>query len=128
MAAEKRKPHQKTETKDTIPTRRGGSELKTKLVKIAQVARERPKEQFTSLIHLLDEKALHMCHQELKGNKAVGVDEVTKAKYEENLDINIRNLHQSLLKMAYKPQPVRGVYIPKPLGILFWISAWTWMS
>ncbi|GAC44300.1 reverse transcriptase domain-containing protein [Paenibacillus popilliae] len=88
--------------------------METKLVKIAQAARERPKEQFTSLIHLLDEKALYMCHQELKGNKAVGMDEVTKAKYEENLDTNIRNLHQSLLKMAYKPQPVRRVYIPKP--------------
>ncbi|GAC41039.1 methionine synthase II [Paenibacillus popilliae ATCC 14706] len=62
-----RKPHQKTLAKDTIPTRRGGSELKTKLVKIAQAARERPKEQFTCLIHLLDEKALYMCHQELKG-------------------------------------------------------------
>ncbi|WHX48544.1 hypothetical protein QNH46_21140 [Paenibacillus woosongensis] len=68
----------KTLTKDTIPTLRGGNELETKLVKIAQLAIERPKEQFTSLIHLLDEKALYMCHQELNGDKAVGVDEVTK--------------------------------------------------
>ena len=79
-----------------------------KLVKIAQLVKERPKEQFTSLVHLLNEDTLYMCHQELKGNKAVGVDEVTKAKYEENL------CHQSLRKMTYKPQPVRRVYIPKP--------------
>jgi RNA-directed DNA polymerase len=114
MAVEKRKPHQKTLTKDTIPTRRGGIELETKLIKIAQLAKERPKEQFTSLIHLLNEENLSMCHRELNGNKAVGVDEVTKAKYEENLKVNVKNLHQSLRRMTYKPQPVRRVYIPKP--------------
>lgn len=114
MAVEKRKLHLKTLAKDTIPTLRGGSELETKLVKIAQLAKDRPKEQFTSLIHLLDEEALYMCHQELRGDKAVGVDEVTKARYEENLCTNLKNLHHSLRKMAYKPQPVRRVYIPKP--------------
>jgi group II intron reverse transcriptase/maturase len=99
---------------ETIPTHRGGNELETKLVKIAQVAKERPKEQFTSLIHLLNEKTLLECHHELKGNKAVGVDEVTKAEYDENLYTNIHKLHESLRNMAYKPQPVRRVYIPKP--------------
>ncbi|MBJ6361779.1 group II intron reverse transcriptase/maturase [Paenibacillus sp. GCM10012307] len=88
--------------------------METKLVKIAQLAKDRPKEQFTSLIHLLDEEALYMCHQELRGDKAVGVDEVTKAQYEENLCMNVKNLHHSLRQMAYKPQPVRRVYIPKP--------------
>ncbi|WP_155973119.1 reverse transcriptase domain-containing protein, partial [Paenibacillus sp. Leaf72] len=88
--------------------------METKLVKIAQLAKEEPKEIFTSLIHLLDEEALFMCHRELNGNKAVGVDEVTKAKYEENLSVNIKNLHHSLRRMAYKPQPVRRVYILKP--------------
>lgn len=124
MVVEKRKPHEKALTKDTISTLRGGIELETKLVKIARLAKDRPKEQFTSLMHLLDEKALYMCHQELRGNKAVGVDEITKAKYEENLEDNLKNLHQSLCRMAYKPKPVRRVYIPKagsnklrPLGI-----------
>ncbi|MCA0755834.1 group II intron reverse transcriptase/maturase [Paenibacillus sp. N4] len=88
--------------------------METKLVKIAQLAKDRPKEQFTSLIHLLDEEALYMCHQELRGDKAVGVDEVTKARYEENLCMNLKKLHHSLRQMAYKPQPVRRVYIPKP--------------
>lgn len=48
------------ENEDTIATRRGGKELETKLVKIAQLAKEEPKETFTSLIHLLDEEALFM--------------------------------------------------------------------
>lgn len=89
MVAEKRKPHQKTLTADTNPTLRGEIELEAKLLKIAQIAKERPQEQFTSLVHLLNEETLHMCHQELKGNKAVGVDEVTKAAYEENVAANL---------------------------------------
>ncbi|ANS77237.1 group II intron reverse transcriptase/maturase [Paenibacillus yonginensis] len=88
--------------------------METQLVKIAQLAKERPKEQFTSLIHLLSKETLYMCHQELAGNKAVGVDEVTKAMYEEDLHANLSNLHQALRTRAFKPQPVRRVYIPKP--------------
>jgi group II intron reverse transcriptase/maturase len=57
---------------------------------------------------------LRQCHHELSRNKAPGIDEVTKDKYEENLLENITRLHESLKKMAYKPQAVRRVYIPKP--------------
>jgi len=88
--------------------------LETKLAKIAQVAKEKPKEQFTSLVHLLNVEMLLECHQELSGNKAAGIDGVTKAEYEENLLGNNKRLHESLMKMAYKPQAVRRVYIPKP--------------
>lgn len=59
--------------------------METKLAKIAQVAKERPKEQFTSLAHLLNVEMLLQCHHELSRNKAPGIDEVTKDKYEENL-------------------------------------------
>ncbi|BAF60598.1 retron-type reverse transcriptase [Pelotomaculum thermopropionicum SI] len=88
--------------------------METKLAKIAQVAKEKPKEQFTSLVHLLSVEMLLECHQELSGNKAAGIDGVTKAEYEESILGNIKRLHESLMKMAYKPQAVRRVYIPKP--------------
>lgn len=88
--------------------------METKLAKIAQVAKEKPKEQFTSLAHLINVEMLLKCHHELNGNKASGIDEVTKAEYEENLLENINRLHESLRKMVYKPQAVRRVYIPKP--------------
>lgn len=42
------------------------------------------------------------CHKELDGNKAVGIDEITKKKYDQ--------------KKSYKPQlPIR-IYIPKING------------
>lgn len=88
--------------------------METKLARIAQVAKERPKERFTSLAHLINVDMLLQCHHELKGNKASGIDEVTEVKYEENISENIKSLHESLRKMTYKPQAVRRVYIPKP--------------
>ena len=97
--------------------------METKLIRITQIAKERPKEVFTSLYHHLNEEVLAKCHQELKGDKAVGVDEITKANYTENLAENIHQLIEALKRHSYKPQPARRTYIPKgdggkrPLGI-----------
>lgn len=43
---------------------------------------------FTSLYHhIADIEHLRACYQLLKGNKAVGVDEVTKSMYAEDLEL-----------------------------------------
>src|SRR4030065_564645 len=39
---------------------------------------------------------------------------MTKEKYAENLDPNLANLAERRPRMAYRPQPVRPKYIPKP--------------
>jgi RNA-directed DNA polymerase len=84
--------------------------VQTKLARIADVAKVKPKEQFTSLYHLLNEELLTQCHRELDGNKAPGVDQVTKAAYEENLESNIKDLVERLKRKSYRPQPVRRIY------------------
>jgi RNA-directed DNA polymerase len=98
--------------------------MSTKLDRIAEIAKDKPKEQFTSLIHLIDKEMLKQCHKELNGNKAIGTDNVTKQEYEVNLEENIDNLMVSMKNHTYRPQPVKRVYIPKsnsekkrPLGI-----------
>ena len=98
--------------------------METQLAKIAQVAKENLNEIFTSLMHLINESSLTQCHYEMKANKASGVDTVTKEEYQENLDSNIKELIAKMKRQAYKPQPVRRVYISKegsdklrPLGI-----------
>jgi retron-type reverse transcriptase len=60
----------------------------------------------------------------LRGDKAVGVDEVTKSMYAQDLETNLQDLSARLKRMGYRPQPKRRVYIPKlgsekgrPLGI-----------
>lgn len=98
--------------------------MKTKLTRIAELARENPKMKFTSLVHHLDEECLKRSHHELAGNKAAGVNGTTKEKYGENLEDNIQNLMTRMKQKSYRPQPARRAYIPKqgkgkrrPLGI-----------
>jgi len=97
--------------------------METKLDRIAKVAREKPEEKFTSLIHLIEKEHLIQCHKEMARNKATGVDGKTKTEYEEKLEENIEDLLVRMKKQSYKPLPVRRTYIPKgknkvrPLGI-----------
>jgi len=98
--------------------------METKLKRIAEVAKAKPNERFTSLAHLVNEKMLVECHYEMDEKKAPGVDKVTKGEYEKNLMSNIQDLVGRMKRNAYKPQPVRRTYIPKqdkgkmrPLGI-----------
>lgn len=88
--------------------------METKLARIAEIAKANPKERFISLIHLINKEMLIQCHNEMSGKKATGVDEVTKAEYEQNLEGNIGNLIVRMKRQAYQPQPARRVNIPKP--------------
>ena len=90
--------------------------METKLARIAEIAKAKPKEVFTSLYHYLNKEMLFQCHNELNAEKAAGVDAVTKEEYARNLEENISKLVERLKKHSYKPQPVRRVYIPKDSG------------
>jgi len=121
---EERQPHTTALIKDTLSTLRSRRMVETKLIRITELARTNPEIRFTSLFHYMDKELLLECHKELDGNKAIGIDEVTKAEYGENLSQNIDNLVERLKKMSYRPLPVKRVYIPKgdgkekrPLGI-----------
>jgi len=96
----------------------------TKLKRIASKARKDPQCRFTSLFHLMSHDLLWECFWELKKCKSSGIDQVTKDLYAENLMENLNDLVDRLHRMAYIPQPVLRVNIPKagsdklrPLGI-----------
>ena len=97
--------------------------METKLERIADKSRNEKRPIFTSLYHLINEDLLKECHKELDGSKAVGIDNVSKKEYAENLNENIKDLVIRLKNKAYKPAPSLRVYIPKgngkmrPLGI-----------
>ena len=80
--------------------------MKTKLERIAEVAKEKPNEKFTSLVHLINEEMIANCHKEMVKGKAPGLDLVTKDEYEENLEENISNLIRRMKTNSYKPNPV----------------------
>lgn len=77
-----------------------------------------------TVMYALNAENLKQSAMKLKGNKAVGIDGVTKDEYMQNLEENIDKLIGNMKKMAYRPKAVRRVYIPKagsdkkrPLGI-----------
>jgi RNA-directed DNA polymerase len=84
---------------------------------------ENPKFVFLSLAHLIDEAALARAYGRIRKDAAVGVDGITKEQYGQNLESNVRDLHQRLKTMRWRHQPIRRVHIPKgdgksrPIGI-----------
>ena len=77
--------------------------METKLVRIAEISATSKHPIFTSVYHLINEDMLKQCHKELDGNKAVGIDKVTKDEYGKNLDRNIKELVQRLKNKSFKP-------------------------
>ena len=92
--------------------------MTTKITRINQISKERPKEIFTSIYHLINKELLKECFEELDGNKAVGIDKITKDEYRYNLDNNLDNIVERLKNKSYRPSPARRVNIPKANGKL----------
>ena len=88
----------------------------TKLERMSQLSRENPEMVFTSIGHFINKEMLKGCHEKMDGNKAVGIDGVTKEEYEKKLDENLEELVKKLKKKAYKPKPARKIEIPKEDG------------
>ena len=101
-------------SRDTSTAPSSGEPMETKLLRIANKARRDPRFRFTSLYHLMNRELLRGCFERLRGDAAAGIDRVTKAEYAENLEVNLTDLVDRLHRMAYRPQPVRRRYIPKP--------------
>lgn len=98
--------------------------MATGFTKIAEVVKKHPEGKLSTLAHFINIDTLEASYHKLSGRKAAGVDGVTKAQYGEKLMENLNNLVERMKRQAYKPQPVRRVYIPKdgtakmrPLGI-----------
>jgi RNA-directed DNA polymerase len=86
------------------------------LQRVRKVAREDKGAQFTALLHHVTPNALRESYLELKRQAAPGVDGVTWAKYQEDLDRRLAHLHARVHRGTYRALPSRRVYIPKPDG------------
>ena len=78
---------------------------------------------FTSLHHVIDLEWMHEAYRRTRKDGAVGVDGVTAADYETELEGNLESLLNRIKAGSYYAPPVRRQYIPKadgrkrPLGI-----------
>jgi group II intron reverse transcriptase/maturase len=86
------------------------------LERVRQVAKGLKKEKFTALLHHVDTALLRTAYLALKREAAPGVDGVTWGDYGEDLERKLVDLHGRIHRGAYRAQPSRRKFIPKPDG------------
>ena len=91
--------------------------------KIASFAKAHPDMRIQSLSRRINFKNLKDIHVKMAKNKAKGIDGIGKEEFSINLEENILNIVDRLIRDAYNPRMSKRVYIPKlngkmrPLGI-----------
>lgn len=71
---------------------------------------------FTNLLTHINVDSLQEAFKALDGNRALGVDGVSKTEYGKNLEENLKYLEQRIQRGTYRPKPKREVLIPKANG------------
>lgn len=88
----------------------------TKLERIGELSANDRCFKFNNLGHLITIDMLKEQYRRLDGNKAVGIDKVTKIDYGKMLDENLTGLIQKVRRGTYRPKPSRITEIPKEDG------------
>ena len=86
--------------------------MSNEIIRISNIARKY--RQIDTVMYAINEENLKQSAIKMAGNKAVGIDKVTKKEYIEKLNSNIKGLIKRMKRMSYKPKAVRRTYIPKP--------------
>lgn len=89
---------------------------KTKLQRISDRSATQSGAVFNNLGYILSETMLTDIFHSQRGEKAVGVDRVTKEEYGKDLPGNISRLMKRIRNGSYRPQASRVVKIPKASG------------
>src|SRR6266446_2755309 len=87
--------------------------VQTSLLGIAKKARSDKRYRFRNLYRELNEEMLRDSWRLLRKDAALGVDRVSAAEYEANLEENIRQLVERLKRKSYRARLVIRFYVPK---------------
>jgi RNA-directed DNA polymerase len=107
----------------TRPGLSAGPVALSALDRVREVARKDKEARFTALLHHVSLSRLRDAYWAIRPQAAPGVDKVTWAGYGQDLEANLRDLHERVQSGRYRAKPSRRVYIPKadgrlrPLGI-----------
>src|SRR5579885_1143214 len=82
------------------------------LDRVRERARQEKKERFTALLHHVNVDLLRAAVSWLKRDAAPGVDGLAWREYEQNLEVNLVDLHARVHRGAYRALPSRRTYIP----------------
>lgn len=86
------------------------------LERVRKKAKAEKGTKFTALLHHVTVDLLRASFHKLKKQAAAGVDGVTWKGYANGLEERLAELHSRVHRGAYRAQPSRRVYIPKPDG------------
>jgi retron-type reverse transcriptase len=86
------------------------------LERVRQVAKGRKKERFTALFHHLSVELLREAFFALRRDAAPGVDGLRWSEYEADLEPRLADLQDRVRRGAYRAQPSRRRFVPKPDG------------
>ena len=109
--------------RNTPRTQRRNHGVPSGLDRVREAAKRDRKTRFTALFHHVSIDRLRSAYHALRPKAAAGVDGVTWEQYGQELEENLRDLHERLHRGAYRAKPSRRVFIPKadgrqrPLGI-----------
>ena len=73
-----------------------------KLQRVAQQAQRYPEMVFNNVSHLIDCEFLREAYRQTRKSSAPGVDKVTAQPYADNLDDNLRALHERLRSSRHR--------------------------
>ena len=90
--------------------------LSTKRQRIAELARTKAGAVLSTLHHVIDLEWIREAYRLTRKDGAPGIDGVTAAAYEANLEANLSALLERIKSGRYVAPPVRRVYIPKADG------------
>ncbi len=100
------------------------TDLKQALARIRKAAKEDRKQRFTALWHhVYNTDRLRQAYYALKRDASPGIDGETWKSYGQRLEDHLEDLSGRLKRGAYRPYPVKRVYIPKgdgrqrPIGV-----------
>ena len=90
--------------------------ISTKLLRIAEAARQHPERAFTTLAHHIDLAWLREAYRRTNKDGAFGIDGQTAEQYASKLEENLQSLLGRFKTGQYRAPAVRRVHIPKGDG------------
>ena len=100
----------------STPPTQSGLRVSQGLAGVRRAAKGRKEMKFTALLHHLTVALLRDSFYALKRKASPGVDGITWEEYETGLEGRLVELHSRVHRGAYRAQPSRRVFIPKPDG------------
>lgn len=91
-------------------------DISPRLQRIAELAKQMPDKAMRSLAHHIDISFLREAYRLTRKDGATGVDGLTAADYEADLDANLASLLDRFKSGSYRAPPVRRAFVPKAKG------------